>query len=151
MTTDAKEARKNENTAWCTTRCGALQESNKRARSLRLRARATFSVSGVFEKRLKRKLTPRDFTDALVNQPDRWKSDRLMERLGHKREAMLSATKTPEDRLKEAQANIKRAIGAREDATGALMEAELAYRETLEALEKQVQAVARRRNKTRPA
>jgi hypothetical protein len=64
------------------------RNANKRARSLRPRARATYSVSGVFES-LKRKLTPRDFADALVNQPDRWKSDRLMERLGHKREAIL--------------------------------------------------------------
>jgi hypothetical protein len=26
MTTDAKEARENQNATWCTTRCGALQE-----------------------------------------------------------------------------------------------------------------------------
>jgi len=41
-----------------------------------------FLCIGCLEARLGRTLTPRDFTDAIVNRPDRWNSPRLNARLG---------------------------------------------------------------------
>jgi hypothetical protein len=44
---------------------------------------------GCFEARLGRTLTPRDFTDAPLNRPDRWNSPRLNARLVGRRGKLL--------------------------------------------------------------
>jgi hypothetical protein len=92
-----------------------------------------FLCIGCLEKRLGRKLTPDDFTNAPINRPDHWHSDRLADRLGHGRTSTMSDEKTLEEKLEEANVAVEKAAAARDEAIYDLMEAEIAYSKAIEA------------------